>query len=298
MIFPSISALFKKSGKPLFVLSHLLFLNFIATSVLSEVCSQPVRAVEETAVYVKMDKMSLIQSNPRTYFELELGIWRRIHEERIRQGVTTAWYLYSVVPGDNTVADLPYDYITVSVYDSYDKIYDDRGTEAISLAYPDMDLEELYAITDEARVLVRSDVWKMVDLVSPNTGSKPVSEYISVNLFDSRNHSGEHLDMEMSFWAGNHQERIRRGNLNSQAVYVLMNPEGSERNYNYGTIDYYDNLTQLRQPVSVELAMAAHPDLSEEEAASLLGERTTNMRSVFKSELWRLVDYIDVRSLE
>ncbi len=264
---------------------------------LSDACSQATQTENQDTVYVKMDYMSLINSTPREYFELELGIWKRIHEERIRQGVTTAWYFYSVVPGDNTVPDLPYDYITVSVYDDYDMVFDDLATEAIKIAYPGIDLEELYRKNDEARAYVRSDLWKMVDVVSPYTDSKPVSEYISVNFFDSGNHSGEHLDLETGFWAGIHEERIRRENLNSEAVFVLVNPEGSERNYNYGTIDYYDNLTQVRQPISVELARTAHPDLTEEEIQDFF-DRTPEARSVFKSELWRLVDYIDGASLE
>ena len=249
-------------------------------------------ADENNTVYVKMDYMSLINSTPRKYFELELGIWKRIHEERIRQGVTTAWYLYSVVPGNNTVPDLPYDFITVSVYDEYDMVFDEMATEAIRIAYPGIDLEELYVKNDEARAYVRSDLWKMVDVVSPYTDSKPVSEYISVNFFDSRNHSGEHMELETGFWAGNHEERVRRGNLNSEAVFLLVNPEGTERNYNYATIDYYDNLTQVRQPVDVALAKTAHPDLAEEEIQDFF-DRTPGARSVFKSELWRLVDYID-----
>jgi len=249
-------------------------------------------AEDNNTVYVKMDYMSLINSTPREYFELELGIWRRIHEERIRQGVTTAWYLYSVVPGDNTVPDLPYDYITVSVYDDYDMVFDDLSTEAIRIAYPGIDLEDLYAKSDEARVFVRSDLWKIVDVVSPYTDSKPVSEYISVNFFDSRDHSGEYMELETGFWAGNHQERIRRGNLNSEAVFLLVNPKGTERNYNYATIDYYDNLTQVRQPVDLDLAKSAHPDLTDDEIQDFF-DRTPRARSVFKSELWRLVDYIE-----
>ena len=135
-------------------------------------------AEDNNSVYIKMDYMSLINSTPRDYFELELGIWRRIHEERIRQGVTTAWYFYSVVPGDNTVPDLPYDYITVSVYDDYAMVFDDLSTEAIRIVYPGIDLEELYAKSDEARMFVRSDLWKMVDVVSPYTDSKPVSSWL------------------------------------------------------------------------------------------------------------------------
>jgi hypothetical protein len=249
-------------------------------------------AENKTTVYVKMDYMSLANSTPRKYFELELGIWRRIHEERIRQGVTTAWYLYSVVPGDGSVPDLPYDYITVSVFNDYDMVFDDMATEAIRIAYSGIDLDELYAKSDEARVFVRSDLWKMVDVVSPYTDSKPVSEYISVNYFDSRDHSGEHMELETGFWAGIHEERIRRGNLNSEAVFLLANNGRAEQNYNYATIDYYDNLMQIRQPIDVALASSAHPDLTEEEIRNYFA-RTPEARSVFKSELWRLVDYID-----
>ena len=256
------------------------------------------RSVEPGSVFVRMDYMHLTDSTPQEYLELELGEWRAIQEQRIRRGVTTAWYFYEMMPGARKDGDQPYDYITVSVFPSYDNVFDEAATEAIFDVYPGIDLQEMYARADAARSFVRSDLFKLTRVTSPYTGSKPVSPYLVIDYFDTEGGSGGHIELETDIWAPVHEKRIRRGLLNSAAVLVWTNPDGEEeRDYDYAAISYYDTLAQLREPVDAELVRAAHPDKSTEDAARVF-ERTDEARATYKSQLWRLIDKIEAVSLE
>jgi len=255
------------------------------------------RAGGSGAVYVKMDYMKLSQSTAREYFALELGEWRAIHAERIRMGVTTAWYFYERMPGAMAEGDQAYDYITISVFDDYEKIRSEAGVEAIFRVYPDADLATLYARADRYRDFVRTDIWKLEAVTSPYTDSKPVSPFLTINYMDSRDKSGEHDGLERGAWARIHGERIARDALNSAAYFTLENPAEETRHYTYGTIDYYDHLDQLRIPLDADLITAANPEMTAEDVGPFF-EATEGARKVYKSQLWRLIDAIDRDTLE
>ena len=241
------------------------------------------------SVYVKMDYMKLDDSTPRQYFELELGEWRDIQEQRIRNGVTTAWYFYEVMPGDHH-DDQTYHYITVSVFDSYDKVFDEAGTEAIFDVYPGVELQELYDRADAARNFVRSDLWKLTGVTSAYTQSKPMSEYLVMDFFEAAPADADTHEMKDAI----HRERIRRGALNSAARLALRNPEDEARDYSYATIEYFDSLLDLIEPLDVETIQAAHPEMPEYEAARVVDAR----EDAYKSQIWRLIDSIEASGLD
>jgi hypothetical protein len=256
-------------------------------------------AQTEQGIYLKMDYLKVHEdSTPREYLEVELNEWRRIHKERIRQGVTLAWYLYKVFPGTSTPeGDPDYDYITISVYESLSMAEDEANTQAIYDAYPGIDLQKLYDRADRTRIFTGSDLWKQKAVISPYTDGKPMSEFMTVNFFNTQNGSGDHMKLETEIWADIHEERIRRRVLNSGSLLLLVNPENAERSYDYGTIDYYDSLLHLQEPLSTELIRAAHPDMTDEDVQKLF-EQTEQARVSHKSQLWRLTDYLDRHSLD
>jgi hypothetical protein len=235
-------------------------------SAMAEEAAAPVPTAPES-VYVKMDYMHLADSTARQYFELELGEWRPIQAQRIRAGVTTAWYFYEVMPGARPDGDQPYDYITVSVFGSYEKVFDNAGTEAIFQVYPGVELEDLYDRADTARDFVRSDLWKLTQVVSPDHGSKPVSEYLSVTFLESS-------DGEEPAVGETHADRIRQGALNSAAAFLLRNPPEEEREYDGVIIEYFDSLTDL------------------------LASRGDDPGAAYKTQIWRLIDAIEAADIE
>jgi len=254
------------------------------------------RTAAPGSVYVKMDYMKLTDATPREYLEVELGEWRAIQEQRFRQGVTTAWYFYEMMPGARKDDDQPYDYITVSVFDDYDKVFDDAGTEAIFQVYPGIELQDLYDRADAARSFVRSDLWKLTGVTAPDAESKPMGPYLIITYYDALNDISEIIEIESGFWAPIHETRIRRGHLKSAAHLVVSNPADEARNYSFSTVEYFDTLSQLRVPIDTELLTAAHPEMTGQELEQQR-DRTDEARTEYKSQLWRLIDYIDATTL-
>lgn len=232
------------------------------------------RTVMPESVYAKFDYMHLADSTPMQYFELELGEWRPVQAQRIRRGVTNAWYFFERMPGARPDGDQPYDYITVSIFPAYENVFDEAGVEAIFDVYPGIELQEMYDRADEARDFARSDLWKVAAVVSREEDGQPAGEYLLLTFFDGAA-PGEG---ETQAWAAAAAAGVENGGLNSAALLVLANPDDEARPYALVTIQYADALPAL-------LEVDAHGGLE-------------SSRTAYKSQIWRFIDAIHEADLE
>jgi len=243
---------------------------------------------DNRTLYLKVDYYKATGQQMSQYLELELEQWKPMHQERFNRGIIKSWDFYSIVAAE---PDSPYNYITINVFDDFSLIdYYDLDS-IISSVYPDKDPDELMEHTRNSREVVRTEIWEVNERIMNDGQQTPGGDYLTINYFDSRGGSGEHEEMELDFWGKIHETRIENEILNSWAMYTLLYPGGDARYYTYSTIDYYDNLGDLREPVGMALARAAHPDLSEEELNDLF-TRTGESRTLFKTELWKRIGHL------
>ena len=254
------------------ILSAVLAATVIAFSPVAP-AEQLSSAFKPESVFAKFDYMHLEDSTPMEYFELELGEWRPIQAQRIRRGVTNAWHFYEMMPGTRRDSDEPYDYITVSIFPAYENVSNPAGTEAIFDVYPGIDLQEMYDRADAARSFVRSDLWKVAAVVAPDAGTKPLGEYLLLSFLDGEAPGDE----EVQAWMDTAAPRIQQGELAGATLLVLANPEDEARPYTLVSIQYADALSGLLKADNNGLNSA---------------------RSVYKSQVWRLIDSIDESEIE
>lgn len=246
-------------------------------------------AQSDGAVYVKIDYMKAATGAGTDYVKAERELWKPIHEERRRRGIISSWNLYGVMAGE---PEAPYDYVAVNVFDDFGKIDYYRLGDILAAVHPGRDPEEILRRTESTREVVRTEIWQIEGTVLPEGASVPAGSYITVNYFDARGGSGEHAAMELEFWGRIHEARVDRNILNGWAMYTLIYPGGDARHYTYSTIDYYDALGDLREPVGMALARVAHPDLTDDELSDYFS-RTGASRTLYKTELWKRIDSVD-----
>lgn len=95
----------------------------------------------------------------------------------------------------------------------------------------------------------------------------------------------EYVQMEQDVWKPIHQERIKRGVIMSWDLYgVWFAPAGIE--YDYVTVNVFDELSDLEGAFAEEIVTAAHPNGD----IDALMQRTEAARDLIHSEVWQLVD--------
>lgn len=221
--------------------------------------------------FVKTDYMLLDEATPRAYFALELGEWRPIHEQRVRRGTTTAWHFYEMMPGARPDDDQPYDYITISMFDTREQVTGEGGTEAIFEVYPGTDLAIMYARADEARSFVRSDLWELTRVVPAAIGAKPVAPFVVISFLEEAPGAAA--------WEAAQEARIAEGVLQAAALLRLLPDDDDEdgpRPYAYAVVEYLETLHDLRAPGAEAPVPAA----------------AGGTAAVYKSQLWRLIDAV------
>jgi hypothetical protein len=239
-------------------------------------------------LYLKVDYFKAEGPQIAEYLDVEFNIWKELHRERYKRGIIKSWDFFSVVTGE---PDTPYNYIAINLFDDFSLIDYFDLDDIIQTVYPDMDPIELMDRTRHSREVVRTEIWQVNGRVLDENQLTPGGNYITINYFDSRGGNGEHAEMELDFWGPIHKTRIDRGILNSWGMYSLLYPGGDARHYTYSTIDYYDNLGDLREPVGIPLAQIAHTDLSQSELTDYFN-RTGESRTLYKTELWKRIGFV------
>lgn len=221
------------------------------------------------------------------FIELETQVWKKIHEQRMKEDILDGWYLYRVLAPSGTTTE--YNYILMYEYDSAEKIaghFDGYGVNYSALL--DKDEIVLALRTPEIRDMVYEEVWRTVDqTMTPN--SQTLFKYTIFNSMKMKPgiDEGEYQRMEQEYWKPMHEERIRRNMMYGWGMYTMIIPGGTERNYHWATVDYYHNfIDYLRetQPIMNQI--------HGKEKADMYLEETISKRDLLKGEIRELVDYM------
>lgn len=244
-------------------------------------------AQSERAVYLQVDYMKVPPGGEDEYVAMEREIWKPIHQERMRRGLLTNWSLYDI---SFTTPDAPYSYVTINVFDSFERLETEPSETIIAAAHPDGDLDEMTERTMAAREIIHTEVWQLVDTAVSTTETGPPGRYLVVNFMDAPAGAGEeYLAAESEIWKPIHQHRIDAGQMSGWAIYSLVLPRGEAMHYNFGTVDFFNEPNDVVGTIDDATIRASHPDVSEAGIEAMM-TRTNEARSIYKSDLWTLID--------
>ncbi len=241
----------------------------IMTLLAACVVSNTANAQGQTPVYVSVDCM---KSKSPGYVQLELDMWKPVHQYLVDSGKRSSWALYEVVYGDRSRCD----YYIVTTYRGEQQLnaYADYAA-AFAAVHPDADAAEQTAATLAAREHVATELWVLVDqteiqehrfaVVNKMLATDPVA----------------YERMESEVFKAGHQVLIDSGDRAGWAVYALVSPIGSSVAYNYGTVDFVNELGPV--PMA-EAMLAGNPDRDLDAMHALLA-----LRDHVLSETWARV---------
>lgn len=220
-------------------------------------------------VYVVVDCMKSLSPG---YLQLELDVWKPVHQHLVDKGNQASWALYEVVFGDRSRCD----YYTVTTYSgepppNAQSVYD----AAFAVVHPRSGAGELMARTMAARHRAATELWVLLD----RTDIRPHRFAIVNRMLADDPVAYERMESEV-FKAG-HEVLIERGERSGWAAYALVSPIGSAIPYNYGTVDLVNDLAPV--PMA-EAMLAGNPDRDLDAMHALL-----ELRDHVLSETWGLI---------
>ncbi len=249
--------------------------------------SSNVYAQDNGPTYFQLAYMKVKPGKYSDYLKLETEIWKPIHQERIKQGKATGWYLYQVMYPSGTNAE--YDYVIVnsgSDWNSIEHMWD--GT--MDIAKKVLTKDQLLQIdkTEQTRDLVKSELWSFNDGVFAPGDS--ASKYQVVNYMKiPEGRWEEYMDMEINLARPVHQEDVNTGGRAGWGIYSMILPYSDNRPYDAAAVDFYYSWDDYGRSNTGELWKKIHPHKSEE----YISRQIDNSRSLVKQDILYLIDYVD-----
>lgn len=247
-------------------------------------------AQDPSSVLVQVDYMSVEPGGETEYVDVELDLWKPIHEERRRRGDLLDWAVYEV---SYAAPDSPYDYVTVNVYTNAAQMEGGDWNASMQAAYPDADRDALMDRTRAAREIVHTELWAILGSVQHAGEERPTGQYIAFNYMAVPTRKGsDYVEMERGVWAPIHQARTERGSMSGWALYSLVLPRGATMEYNYATADFFDDMPDVLGRVTWDMMSEAHGGAPRSRLEEMAAE-TEEVRTIHKTELWTRIDGLD-----
>ena len=115
--------------------------------------------------YIQLDYMKVKPGKDNDYLDAEKNVWKSVHNEFIKAGSRVGWSLWSRSFPSGYALD--YQYVTVNYFSDWSKIGVADYMDAFNKAHPGKDANELMEKTGASRVLVRSELWEVIDSAFP-----------------------------------------------------------------------------------------------------------------------------------
>ena len=217
-----------------------------------------------------------MKSTDPGYEQLEKDVWRPMHQHLVDHGQRASCALNRVAYGDRSRCD----YYAVTTYAGAQQLHvapDFAG--AFEAVHSGKDAGSIFTKTLAARQIVSTELWMQVD----STEVKPY-RYAIVNKMYAKDPVA-YESMESEVFKAGHEALIADGYRAGWAVYSLVSPLGTAIPYNYGTVDFVNDLGPV--PMA-EAMLRGNPDRDLDAMYELL-----ELREDVLSETWELVTATD-----
>lgn len=228
-----------------------------------------------------IDYMYVKPENEEDYLKIE-KIWKKVHQEKVKVGLTMGWYLYKV---RFTGTSSPYHYVTLNYYENFEDSENLYFEGIFERAFEDGKSEEIFRRTNEVRDLAKTEVITRLDGIAQKYDNPP--KYLYVNYINVEEGQEEnYIDIEKYVWKPLHQELYKESKMADWSLWNLW--FYSHRNYNYITLNAFYDYKDINTYNYSEIFEKVHQgkDLNE------FMKETFEARKSVKTELWELIDFV------
>ena len=242
-------------------------------------------AQENTNVFAVVECMKVKQGDDEKYLDLEENFWKPMHQARVDQGKIMGWILYKV---RYTGSDDAYNYVTVTVFNNPANLENPWAMEGMGEDNEESDMSSGFELTLKARELVKSSLIMRNDAVFPESGPAQF-KYLKVNYMKvAPGNDGMYLEAEKNIWKPVHEQFVKAGQSAGWSLWTELFPSGYGLDYQYATVDYFSDFSQIGMADFNAAFKAAHPTGDMDE----LMKQTNDSRTLVRSELWEVLDQV------
>lgn len=133
----------------------------VKSELFSSIATAPEIPLETPAFYMEVNYMQVDPGKQSAYERLESEVWLPIHNSSIQSGQTTGWGLWkSLFPSGY---GKEYQYLTLNSFSNFSTVFGLDFSKAFEDVLSGVDYNEVMQQTQEARTIMRSELWNLID---------------------------------------------------------------------------------------------------------------------------------------
>ena len=138
-----------------------------ATQAPQPASATPAPPAAGTPTFMLVQFMKVAEGKEEAWIKLERETWKPLHALRVKDGGIKSWAVIAqAMPGDEANGPT---LATVTTFRGWPDPTKTNWTDLMKKAHPQGDADSLFQQTDEARRIVRSEVWHVLDQTDPAT---------------------------------------------------------------------------------------------------------------------------------
>ncbi|MBC6492477.1 hypothetical protein ACFSQD_19100 [Flavihumibacter stibioxidans] len=273
-------------------------LSFLAISVYLLALLAPICVWAQNGkppVYLEVISYKINPGKEDTYRNLVRNYGHRVYESVVRDKKIMGWYFYEVLMTPDTKNG--YDFATVLITTNFSDLIDnpvsrkDIYTKVIT-GSKELSYQQFMTQLQECRTVVNREIYVHRAGLDPKT---PVSKYVQIDFMKPLpGKAADYVRMESEVFYPIHQERIKIGALTDWALYEKLLPFTGDSRNDFVTANFFDNPRSIIDPKYEE----AFNNIPNNIDFIRLSGQIDQTRKLVKSDIWKLVDYVDQMSLK
>lgn len=220
-------------------------LRFFSFSLIFIFYSTLISAQNNSESYFIVQYFKVEPAKDSEFFDLETTVWMKMHKARIKSNLLDGYFLFRVISPKGSKTE--YNYVVVLEYDTAEKLA--GHFEAYGVNYTEIldDQEIALALrSPEIKDQVYEEVWKTVDIImNPATDHPFRFQVFNAMKLKDDVQGDEYQNIEVNYWKPWHQHRIKNNQLHGWGLYNMIIPGGTEREYQWATVDYFDKFIDI-----------------------------------------------------
>ncbi|HLO81222.1 MAG TPA: hypothetical protein VK166_09695 [Chitinophagaceae bacterium] len=246
-----------------------------------------VKAQADKRQYVIIEYIKVKPAMRANFLKLQKEVWKKVEQERIKQGKISCWELYEVLYPTGSSSE--YDYVM------YHKVTGWNAIEGISEGNDEifkktLSKEQLAMIEkpNDSEEMVKKEIWQVEDKIA-RADYVPPSKYHLANFMNVADGKwDDYMEMEKTLVKPIHEEQARTGGRAGWSLLALREPDGAARAYQASTLDFFDRWADIGSNDLSDFYSQIHPGKSPE----YITRQITGTRSLIRQEIRKLVDYV------
>lgn len=245
--------------------------------------------------YLSLTYIKLNDASKTGAYEALLKYYgKKVMQYRYKQGDIDGWYADEVIMPSGSANK--YDIVVGETSKNMQVLLDDTlaVTDIFKKVFPGMSdeiLEGIFSQYESLRKIVKTEIFSVLDTTH---SSKAMPLYTKMNFAKATpGNDSLYVALEENSWIAFHELRMKKGFMADWELDKKLMPQDIHAEYDYLTVDYYDRLDGMTDTQFMQEAKTLWTDAERSKILSMTGRS----RNIVRSEIWKLIDYVDGRNI-